>query len=779
MKSGSIANTGQLTINTKDINAGNYQIFTGVGNIDFAPGSMVKSKWFNNFETALALTVNDTVTLKVTDSATLTSSFALGDNVSLNWDSPGNVLTANAGVTISNLRDIDAGEYLIFTGAGNFRFRDGTKLKLSWFNHFRSAITYISTSKVTLVSSIPSTVDFSDTVPENVSIYVNNGGLVTVSTGITLTINGSFDAGDYQAFSCAGTGAVANLKHTSPTWFGLSSTATGANNQIYLTKAIASIVAGGEVNLSFGSYAVVGNWILNKSATINFNNATLNFSTDAVDQGILVTANNVQFKDPIITGPQFALARAAQCGIKAYGIDNFATLAAPTYISGLKIIGGRITNWGRAGIEMQFVEDFEISGVSIENVYYYGIAGSSVKNGRIHHNEIRNITGTTAGTIYGNILTVDSHAGSTAVTDPASRDVLVDHNYIYNIPTWQGLDTHGGVNITFNENVIIDCKWGINASSYTSSFGIDYPVENTVITGNTIITTVAAPSYGIAVSGSGTAINLRGMIANNIIRGHGNGVYVVNHSNAVITGNNISDFSVSGIYLYHDFADVNVTNNTIGLARVGATGYPIYIGTAASHTSNTGLIANNVVNATGVDYGIYNAATGWTDTHLKANRVTGATIAPYYMHQRMNFDMYVDNTDKSTSGLGEDTLATLLLNRYMFADRKGIRLTASGIKTGSGGNKSIRVYLGSSYFIFNVAANDTNDWRVVAEILFTASNAQKVTWQGWNGATPLQGYEDWTEDIGAGSLSIKLTGICLDAGDVITEKTFSLERLEW
>lgn len=49
VKTGAIANTGQLTINTRDIIAEDRQIFTGTGDIDFAEGSVVRSAWFGNY----------------------------------------------------------------------------------------------------------------------------------------------------------------------------------------------------------------------------------------------------------------------------------------------------------------------------------------------------------------------------------------------------------------------------------------------------------------------------------------------------------------------------------------------------------------------------------------------------------------------------------------------------------------------------------------------------------------------------------------------------------
>lgn len=202
-RNGSITNSGQLTINTKNIFAPNRQIFTGVGNIDFAPGSTLKTGWFSNIETAFALTSNDEVTLIVSKSQSITANFSPGNDVHLKWEDPGNILTVNAGVVVGNLKNIKAGDYQIFAGSGDFDFLDGAELKLNWFNRLRSVLTWVEDEEVTIVVNEDSIVQVNATTAKNENIKVIPGGELIPDTGITLTIN-SFEAGRYQTFSGAG-----------------------------------------------------------------------------------------------------------------------------------------------------------------------------------------------------------------------------------------------------------------------------------------------------------------------------------------------------------------------------------------------------------------------------------------------------------------------------------------------------------------------------------------------------------------------------------------------
>lgn len=190
---GSIANSSTLTIQSKDISASNHQIFTGSGAVDFATGSAIRSTWFQNIESAFAQTSNDTVTLIIADSHTITASYSPGNNITLKWEAPGNILTINAGRVCGNLKNIEAGDYQIFAGSGDFDFLDGTILKSSWFNRIRSIVNWVGSDEVTLIISKYEQVDYTETTPNNISIILPIGEEIEVTAGDTLTINGSLD----------------------------------------------------------------------------------------------------------------------------------------------------------------------------------------------------------------------------------------------------------------------------------------------------------------------------------------------------------------------------------------------------------------------------------------------------------------------------------------------------------------------------------------------------------------------------------------------------------
>lgn len=221
-RNGSITNSGQLTINSRNIIAKDRQIFTGTGDIDFTAGSVVRSSWFSDIAEAINVTNDDELTLIISKASFVTSSCTVGDNVNLKWESARNQLTANSGVVISNIKNIEAGNYQLFAGAGDFDFLDGTELKLNWFARLSSVLTWVEDEEVTIIVNEDSLVQASVASTSNENIKVVPGGVLNLDAGVVLTINGSFDAGFYQVFSGDGTVAygVGTIKEVYPQWWG-------------------------------------------------------------------------------------------------------------------------------------------------------------------------------------------------------------------------------------------------------------------------------------------------------------------------------------------------------------------------------------------------------------------------------------------------------------------------------------------------------------------------------------------------------------------------------
>jgi hypothetical protein len=95
------------------------------------------------------------------------------------------------------------------------------------------------------------------TIPANITLKVERGATLAISSAKTLTINGTLEAGRYQIFSLTGTAKVSHRNPAAyPEWFGFGTTASASGNAAALQAALNSLSAGGKVTLAGGSYNV-------------------------------------------------------------------------------------------------------------------------------------------------------------------------------------------------------------------------------------------------------------------------------------------------------------------------------------------------------------------------------------------------------------------------------------------------------------------------------------------------------------------------------------------
>lgn len=116
------------------------------------------------------------------------------------------------------------------------------------------AITDIGTSELTLLVTPGAwTIANNLTIPSNITLKVLAGGIMTVSGGVTLVINGALIAGLYQIFGLTGTITIGETKTIYPEWWG-ADPSTATTSQAALDKMIESIVNRGMKIVFSGRY---------------------------------------------------------------------------------------------------------------------------------------------------------------------------------------------------------------------------------------------------------------------------------------------------------------------------------------------------------------------------------------------------------------------------------------------------------------------------------------------------------------------------------------------
>ncbi len=217
--------------------------------------------------------------------------------------------------------------------------------------------------------------------------------------------------------------------------------------------------------------------------------------------GLLVLASDVTVDGLRVVGPQGTTYDKDEVGIEVQG-----TLAAP--IRGLTIRNSEIGTLGYGGLYIRHAAGFVVEGNLITDGVYAGIMVISGQGGRIAGNTVQRIgvvgAGANGNNAYGIAL---SRGGGDLATDPRSVDIVVSGNLVEDVPTWHGLDTHGGERITWTGNTVRRSRSAIFVTGATSPSG--YVRNNTIVgwpVGHEILTTsggdAAATAVNLAISGN-------------------------------------------------------------------------------------------------------------------------------------------------------------------------------------------------------------------------------------------------------------------------------------
>jgi hypothetical protein len=284
----------------------------------------------------------------------------------------------------------------------------------------------------------PTTVAANLTLPATVIVKVDPGAVITVNTGVTLTINGRFDAGLYQVFSCAGTGKVifgaGAVKEVYPEWWAVNTvpgtTDMGAAIQAAITSNPRGVVAFGSTSykstVTISSAAGIwlkgsgiGNTIIYESSDVNLfslvgsawndqfivsgmtvcpatnmtTGAAFSFQADSIE-------SSVSMEDVLIIcggGSEF------KYGIKIHNCNGARFYNVTVYgINTTKLIGWNVTStiaahtpkWSNCTVlnALTGIQILNTNDPGIEGVQLFGCDLASVAYGLIYTNSVAGYT---------------------------------------------------------------------------------------------------------------------------------------------------------------------------------------------------------------------------------------------------------------------------------------------------------------------------------------------------------------------------------------------------
>lgn len=448
-----------------------------------------------------------------------------------------------------------------------------------------------------------------------------------------------------------------------------------------IQDAIDAASSGDTIYLPAGTYTsgAVTQINVNKSLTIRgAGDLTLLYQSNPTSMVFNVTASYVTIRDMSIRGPQYAT-YAADFGIKVIGTYT-------SYYTNICFENLRMFAFGSTAIWTEFVEDFRVTNCRLFQLQYGGFMGLSVKDGILTGNHI--VMSPMSGTVNQYPIAISRASVLSQVTNPRSENVLVSNNLVED-SEWEGIDTHGGKDLTITSNTVRNCLVGIAmVPSRDAATNTDFLAPlNVTVTGNLVdsLVTNGSQQAGIKLVGptnspvdGGSLEYATGNITGNTVIGYGSdngvnqtgGILLYGTKGVAVSGNATVNCTPNGICLYHTNILTSITGNTI-LSPWSTTITNPY-GISLYSTYNEAFIGGNAMDLhdqlTGktyyMTYGVYVSNSSTNKVSWGQNRITGyatgetnigASVSSTHGFTDMQL---VANPANPMFGLGRATAAT-------------------------------------------------------------------------------------------------------------------------
>lgn len=373
----------------------------------------------------------------------------------------------------------------------------------------------------------------------------------------------------------------------------------GRDDTARINRACHSLDA---VVLGAGTFILSGTITVTRSISISAATAgATTLSWAALGSGVCgmtVSASNVNVTGVTFSGPQSGQYVANEDLVRIIG----GSAASPR--TGINFQACTFQNCGSIGLYGKYVSGIVVASCTFAGCGYAGAMFLSCSSGDFSRNTIGTIgpgTGNPANG-YGVSLTHDSTGWpGTRTAQPMCSTWTIQSNTITGVP-WEGIDAHGGSNITVTHNTVTDCMIGIAVAS-SSGDAANYAGANNVIANNTIDGgTRANTGAGIIIDGGSVEPQTNTKVIGNIITRHGKvsthysgAILASNCDGCTIDGNTITRWGTSVVYM-SGIQNVTVINNSIGTLESAQDthGYVIY----SDATSGTLTTDKNLVLST-------------------------------------------------------------------------------------------------------------------------------------------------------------------------------------
>lgn len=409
-----------------------------------------------------------------------------------------------------------------------------------------------------------------------------------------------------------------NLFHVAKNNTTYTVTSTGGDMTSLLNATVSALPANATLIIK-GVCNISDKIILSKPIHIIGNGARLN-KTTANGTAISIQSSNVS-----ITGLQV---NGLSDSFYAANADLITTEGSSEklWYDSVKIDSCIIYNNTRGGIWLSYVTNYLITNNYVHNFPYQGIIVLSGKSGLISGNTVENISENGAPDSYG--ISVSAHLISSP--ENVSQNTLISNNSISNVPKWEGIDTHGGKNISFINNTITGAKTGIEIVPLLSDY-VTISSQNILVTGNIIKGNPLVLSQGIRVAGLPNDLTVASVFDNQMTVGN---IYFSNTQNSFIGSNSINQpNNAAGILAGGINKALSIQNNVVSDAYDLSGGGNTAAVEVLSNSSMAGNITGNVLKRTSFSgrwvnsYGFYQFSAN--NISFNNNDFSGAQLSQY------------------------------------------------------------------------------------------------------------------------------------------------------
>ena len=349
------------------------------------------------------------------------------------------------------------------------------------------------------------------------TLNVPNGVIYSVATGKTLTINGPFEAGDYQVFSCTGTGAVAGLKSARLAWFGVNTTPGTTDMGPMIQKAASSLTSGGIVKGTPGS---TYNW--NTKVTSAIAGVRFDFTGCTITNTVILATETIESETSNallnITAGHAAVKGGLWKDILSEGIrvtGDFTsgdTYTGTGYIEDIKVSDIVFDNIDKSALVVRFAKDININGVRVRDKGTGDLVAHSLEIGvkyatNVSVSDCLIDTSTNGGGFY--FLYVQNgsieNTKALAISNPTTPQSCIPYYMAYSkniiLNNWRATLTAGGCGVKASEGTediqILNGELDVSGAAADIAFGILIQGTNGFTIGNNKIRCGAKPAISV------------------------------------------------------------------------------------------------------------------------------------------------------------------------------------------------------------------------------------------------------------------------------------------